>query len=205
MDSEKIKILRSRIAIPLDIAIKLLKENNSDVDASEKEFHNDNIKEISIVAECDLETARESYEFCKYDTTKAIEKINTKQVIITTRENPTPRNEIGFILWPENKDGENYKTKKRNDAFIPTADFDYVINEFRSVFPLQNSWNNNIEEIFDVCGTNWFDNKTCRIITDKIRQSKFEESKVTKFRNELIEWLEDKLKYADYIVVYGNL
>ncbi|KIX22688.1 hypothetical protein SY27_02370 [Flavobacterium sp. 316] len=205
MDSEKVKILRSKIAIPLDIAIILLKENNGDIDASEQEFHNNNIKEISVLAECDFETARESYIFCKYDKTKAIEKINSKQIIITTRENPTPRNEIGFILWAENKDGENYKTKKRNDTFIPTADFDYVINAFRSVFPLQNSWNNSIEENFDVYGTNWFDNKTCRIITDKIRQSKFEELKVTKFRNELIEWLEEKLKYADYIVVYGNL
>ncbi len=32
-----------------------------------------------------------------------------------------------------------------------------------------------------------------------------EESEVTKFKNELIEWLEDKLQYADFIVVYGNL
>lgn len=205
MDIEKIKILRNKIAIPLDIAAKLLKDNNGNIEDSEREFHNTNIKEISVLAECDFETARESYNFCKYDKTKAIEKINSKQVIITTRENPTPRNEIGFILWPENRNGENYKTKKRNDAFIPSADFDYIINEFRSVFPLENPWNTNIEEHFDICGTNWFDNKTCRIIINKIRQAKIEELKVTKFKNELIEWLEDKLQYADYIVVYGNL
>ena len=205
MDSEKIKILRNKIAIPLNIAIKLLEENKGDIEASEKEFHNNNIKEISVVAECDFETARESYGFCKYDTTKAIEKINSKQVIITTRENPIPRNEIGFILWPENKDGENYKTKKRNDAFIPTADFDYVINEFRSVFPLENPWNKIIEEHFDVCGHNYFDNKTCKTIIEKIMEKKTEELKITKFKNELIEWLNDKLIYADYIAVYGNL
>jgi hypothetical protein len=205
MDIEKIKILRNKIAIPLDIAIKLLKNNNGNIEDSEQEFHNNNIKEISIVAECDFETARESYNFCKYDTTKAIKKINSKQIIITTRENPTPRNEIGFILWPENKDGESYNTKKRNDAFIPTADFDYVINEFRSVFPLENPWNKSMEKYFDVCGHNYLDKKTCRIIIQKINQSKTDESKVTKFKNELMEWLNDKLKYADYIVVYGNL
>jgi hypothetical protein len=205
MDSEKIKILRNKIAIPLDIAVKLLKENKGDIDASEIEFHNNNIKQISIVAECDFETARESYELCKYDITKTIEKINSKQVIITIRENPTPRNEIGFILWPENKDGESYKTKKRNDAFIPTADFDYVINEFRSVFPLENPWNKNIEEHFDVCGHNYFDKKTCKIIIEKIKKKKSDELKVTKFKNELIEWLNDKLTYADYLAVYGNL
>lgn len=205
MDSEKLKILRSRIAIPLDIAINLLKENNGNIEDSEQEFHYNNIKEISILAECDFETARESYNFCKYDTAKAVEKINSKQVIITTRENPTPRNEIGFILWPENKAGENYKTKKRNDAFIPTADFDYVIDAFRSVFPLENPWNKNIEEYFDVCGHNYFDKNTCRIIIKKIKQTKTNELKVTKFKNELIEWLNDKLTYADYLAIYGNL
>jgi hypothetical protein len=29
--------------------------------------------------------------------------------------------------------------------------------------------------------------------------------KVAKFKNELIDWLNDKLLYADWIVVYGNL
>lgn len=204
MDSEKVKLLRSKIAIPLDIAIKLLKDNNGNIEDSEQEFHNNNIKEISFLAECDFETARESYLFYKYDKTKAVEKINSKQVIITTRENPIPRNEIGFILWPE-KDGENYKTKKRNDAFIPTADFDYVINEFKSVFPLENPWNKSMDEYFDVCGHNYFDKKTCRIIIDKIEQTQTDDLKIMKFRNELVEWLNDKLAYAEYLAVYGNL
>lgn len=205
MDTEKIKILRNRIAIPIDIAIKLLKKNDGNIDASEQEFHNNNIKEISIVTECDIEIARESYDLCKYDMTKAIKKINSNQVIITTREYLTPSNEIGFILWPENRDGENYKTTKRNDAFIPTADFDYVIKEFKSVFPLENPWNKSIEEQFDVCGHNYFDKKTCGIIIEKIKQAKTDELKVVKFKNDLIGWLNEKMKYADYIVVYGNL
>lgn len=205
MNSEKIKILRNKIAIPLDIAIKLLKDNDGNIEDSEREFHNTNIKEISVLAESDFETARESYNFCKYDKIKAIEKINSKQVIITTRENPTPRNEIGFILWPEYKDGENYTTKKRNDAFIPTADFDYVIDAFRSVFPLENPWNKNIEECFDVCGHNYFDKNTCRIIIKKIEQTKTDELKVSEFKNELIEWINNKLTYADYLAIYGNL
>lgn len=205
MNSEKIKILRNKIAIPLDIAIKLLKENNGDIDACEKRYHNDNIKEISILAECDYETARKSYEFCKYDMAKAIEKIYSKEVIISTRENSISRNEIGFILWPENKDGENYKTKKRNDAFIPKDDFDFVIDEFKSVFPLENPWNNDIEEYFDVCGYNYFDNETCKTIVEKIMAKKTDELKIIKFKKEFIEWLNDKLIYADYIAVYGNL
>ena len=60
MDIEKIKTLRNKIAIPLDIAIKLLKNNNGNIEDSEREFHNNNIKEISVLAECDFETARKS-------------------------------------------------------------------------------------------------------------------------------------------------
>lgn len=205
MDREKIRILRNTIAIPLDIAIQLLEKNNGDIDASKQEFHNDNIREISMVAECDLDMARENYNICKYDKTKAIERINARSVIITTRENPTPRNEIGFILWPEDKNGENYKTTKRNDAFIPTTDFDYVINEFKAVFPLENPWNKYIEDRFDICGHNYFDKKTCETIIEKIKQTKTDDAKITKFKNDLIEWLNDKLVYADYITVYGNL
>lgn len=205
MDSEKIKILRNKITIPLDIAIQLLKKNNGDINASEQEFHSNNIREISITAECDPDTARENYELCQYDITKAVERISLRPVIITTRENPLLRNEIGFSLWPENEDGENYKTVKRNDAFIPTADFDYVINEFKSVFPLLNPWNGYIEDGFDTCGHNFFDRNTCRIIIDRIMQTKTDELKIAQFKNELIEWLNDKLIYAHYITVYGNL
>ncbi|MVO09406.1 hypothetical protein GOQ30_09570 [Flavobacterium sp. TP390] len=205
MDTEKIKILQNRIVISLDIAIKLLKKNNGNIEACEQEFHNNNIKEISIVTECDIEVARENYYLCKNDKTKAIDKINSKQVTITTRENLPTRNEIGFILWPENSDGENYKTTKRNDAFIPSADFDYVIKEFQSVFPIENPWDKSIEVEFDVCGHNYFNKNICEIIIEKIKQAKTDELKVNKFKNDLIGWLNEKLKYADYIVVYGNL
>ena len=36
-------------------------------------------------------------------------------------------------------------------------------------------------------------------------QAKTDELKVAEFKTELIEWLNDKLLYADYITVYGNL
>ncbi|WP_445722849.1 hypothetical protein [Flavobacterium sp.] len=205
MDAEKIKDLRSKISIPLDVAIQLLKKNNGNVFNSELEFHNNTIVEISEITACDLELAREYYNLYNHDRIKVIEKLNSKQTIITTKENLVPRNEIGFVLWPENKKGENYRTAKRNDAFIPSADFEYVINEFKSVFPLENSWDKTVEEYFDICGNNYFDKETCKIIINKIRHTKTDELKVAKFKNELIDWLNDKLLYADCIVVYGNL
>ncbi|MCL9806556.1 hypothetical protein NAT51_13555 [Flavobacterium amniphilum] len=205
MDNEQIKILRSKIAVPLDIALTLLKKNNGDIQACEQEFHHNNIHEISVAAECDFETAKESYTLCKHDKTKTIEKINSKQVIITTGENPTSRNEPGFILWPEDKNGTPYKTVKRNDAFIPASDFDYIIKAFQSVFPLHDSWNNTIEEHFDVCGDNYFDKEICSVILKKMSQLEINDPEVIKFIKEVTNWFNDKLNYADYIVVSGNL
>ncbi len=205
MDTEKIKILRNKITVPLDIAIKLLKENNNDPETSIEKFHIKNIEQVSLIAECDFEKAKENYNFCRHHVEKAIKRINSEQIILTTRETPSPRNEIGFILWPKDKNGENYKSAKRNDAFIPTPDFDYVINEFESVYPIENPWNGFMETSFDLCGHNFFSNATCKIIVERIKQNNTTDPKIEKFKNELIEWLNDKLTYADYITVYGNL
>jgi hypothetical protein len=205
MDSEKIKLLREKLSIPLDTAVKLLKKYNGDLLISEQEFHNDNIKEIIIATECNEEIAKTNYNHCNYDKLKAIEKINSIQIILSTRENAKHRNEIGFILCPKNESGENYKTVKRNDAFIPTDDFDYIIKEFKSAFPLQNPWSNIIEESFDACGHNYFDKKTCILIVDRINKLKTDNLTIRIFLQEVSQWIIEKLQYAEYIVVYGNL
>ncbi|KUJ60608.1 hypothetical protein AR687_16385 [Flavobacteriaceae bacterium CRH] len=203
MDNEKIKILRSRISIPLNIALQLLKKNNGDIELCEQEFHGNNIQTICTKTECDYQTAKDNYEICDYDIIKAVEKINQKQVIITTGK--ITDSKIGFILWPENSAGEFYKTSKRNDAFIPTDDFDIILKDFESVFAMRDASGTVKQESFDVTGHNFFDNKTCREIVEKISQIKNEDENVQVFITDLITWLNDKLVYADYIVVYGNL
>ncbi|WP_286965202.1 hypothetical protein [Flavobacterium sp. UBA4854] len=201
--NESVKILRTKISIPLNEAIRLLKKNNGDVVLSEQDFHNENIKEICEKTECDEETARKEYQICNYDVAKTIERINQKLVVIATGNNPVSK--IGFILWPENAEGEFYRTEKRNEVFIQTEDFNIVIEAFKSVYPIQNPWNNLIEDEFDVLGDNFFDNKTCKEIVKKINQIETDDEKVKMFLKKLINWLNDKLSYADYIVVYGNL
>ncbi|MDR2238569.1 MAG: hypothetical protein LBE92_20765 [Chryseobacterium sp.] len=205
MDAEKINLLRKRISIPLTVAIKLLKKHKGDISACEKEFHHDNVMEISAVADCDQETALKYYSLCAHDQLKAIKKINGLPVIITTRENPTPRNEVGFILWPEKADGECYTTVKRNDAFVPTADFEWVINEFKAVFPVEYPEIHYTEERFDPCGHNYFDNAASRLIVERISHSDPGDAAVEKFKKELTDWMDARLEYADYLVVYGNL
>ncbi|MBE8727312.1 hypothetical protein [Flavobacterium hungaricum] len=203
MNPESIKILRSKISIPLNKAIELLKMNNGDVALSEQSFHTENIIEICKVTECDEETAQKEYQICNCDVTKAVERINQKLVVIGTGKFQDSK--IGFILWPENENGEFYKTAKRNDAFITAEDFDLVLEVFQSVFPLQNPWNNSSEDKFDKVGNNFFDKKKALIILQKINEIKSKDANETRFLKELTEWLNDKLSYAAYIVVYGNL
>ncbi|WP_316635811.1 hypothetical protein [uncultured Flavobacterium sp.] len=203
MDNERLKILRSKISIPLNVAVELLKKNNGDVVSCEQEFYNGNIKTICIKTECDYDVAKENYEVCNYDIPKAIERINQKPIIITTGK--TTDSKIGFILWPENGEGEFYKTVKRNDVFIPAEDFDLILKEFQSVFPLRNPWNDVIEDEFDKTGNNFFDHKTIRLIVEKIKLIEKENEKEKAFLIEIINWLSDKLTYAECIVVYGNL
>jgi len=205
MDIEKIKILRQRMSIPLNRAIELLRSNDGNLIACEQEFHSSNVADVVRMTECDEETARKNYEICNYDTAKTIDRINARQLIITTRKLRIPRNEIGFILWPEDLYGKGYKTTKRNDVFIPTDDFDYIIACFRSVFPLQNPWNKNTEKIFDIYGFNSFSNKTCRQIIKRINKIDTDNQDVASFLQEVIQWFNEKLNYADYIIVYGNL
>lgn len=203
MDNETIKILRSKISIPLNEAIELLKRNNGDILLSEKDFHNKNIFEICKKTECDEETAIKEYQICNYDLTKVIERINKKLIVIGTGNNLDSK--IGFILWPENKRGEFYKTEKRNDIFIVAEDFDIVLDVFESFFSLQNPANNAIEDEFDVIGHNYFENKISRLIVEKISLLKTDDKREGAFLQELVNWFNDKLAYADYIVVYGNL
>ncbi|MCR4032874.1 MULTISPECIES: hypothetical protein [Flavobacterium] len=202
MNTENIKLLRSKISIPLNEAIQLLKINNEDVVLSEQYFHDQNISEICKRTECDKETASKEYQICIFDVAKTIERINQKPVVISTGNADS---KIGFILWPEDAEGEFYKTEKRNDVFISTEDFEIVLKEFESVFPIKNPWNGTIEDEFDKIGSNFFDNATSRLIVEKISSIETNNEKEKVFLHEIINWINDKLAYADYIVVYGNL
>lgn len=196
MTLDNLKILRERITIPLAVAIQLLKQHNGDIDLCIQEFHQSNILEIINQTDCDKSIAQTYYQKNQYDIEKAIHEINNLRVIITTRDNPTPRNEIGFILWPEKENGEYYKTVKRNDAFIPTSDFDYVKNIFANACE---------EEPFDSCGHNYYNKEAIHQIIQNISNLPTKNSTIERFKAELIEWLEDKRNYAYCLVVYGNL
>lgn len=194
MEMVKIKELRDKIAIPLHVAKKLLKENNNNVELSLQEFHRNNINAICRLAECSETIAEKYYHISNYDIEKTIKKIHDRLIYLTATRNETI-DKIGFILWAENESLEKYASSSDGSLFIQTKDFEYVIDIFRSNDP----------ETFDITGHNRFDNTTMRKIVEQIARLKVKTSDEELFLRDLIKWFNSKLRYADKIVIYGNL
>lgn len=202
MDREKIEQIRKELSIPLTHAIKLLKENQNDVSAAIINFHQDNIEKVIQATECQISVAQDTYQCCNFDVEKAIKKIQSQVILLTTRENQQKiKNEIGFILWAES---EGHKTSS-NDIFIPMHDFDYVLDAFKITCSVDQLDNSLSKTSFDVCGYNYLDHHTCTAILNAMLKIPTNNLVVENFIKALISWWRDQLSIAEYIVVYGNL
>ena len=201
---QKIKQLRERLSISVTEAKALIEDNNGNILAAEKEFHKHNINTICRLAECDDTEAKKYYELYKFDIEKAVKKITGKLTFLTTTSSQSLE-KIGFVLWAENDKLDAYETLYDKSIFIPSKDFDYVIAIFKSVYPLYYEDTDETANSFDIKGKNFFDNKTCRILIEKMSKIKTSDHNVELFLRELIKWFNSKIRYAEYIVVYGNL
>ncbi|VXA56489.1 conserved hypothetical protein [Acinetobacter proteolyticus] len=202
MDREKIEQIRKELSISLTYAIKLLKENQNDVSASIINFHKDNIEKVIQATKCEISVAQDSYQCCNFDVDKAVKKIQSQVMVLTTRENQQKiKNEIGFILWAES---EGHKTSS-NDIFIPVHDFDYVLDVFKIACSVDQLDKSLSKTSFDVCGYNYLDHHTCTVIFNEMLKIPTNNLAIEKFLKALISWWHDQLNNAEYIVVYGNL
>ena len=204
LEFHKIKELRERLSIPLYLAKELINENNGDLWICEQEFHKDNINIICRRAECNETIAEKYYRICEFDIEKSIKKIHEQLFYLTTTP-AEPIDKIGFILRAENENLNKYLTSRDKSLFIQTKDFEYVIEAFKSVFPLKDTDGNELQSSFDIVSNNIFDNKTSRVIVKKIAEIKTKDPNVELFLRDLIKWFNTQLRYADDIVVYGNL
>jgi hypothetical protein len=204
IDFQKIKELREKLSIPLDLAKELIIENDGDLLICEEEFHRNNINTICRLAECNETIAKKYYKICGFDIEKSIKKIHEQLFYLTATPNE-PIDKIGFILWVENKSLDKYVTSRDKSLFIQTKDFEYVMDAFKSVFPLTDSKTGEIQNCFDIVSHNFFDNKTSRIIVDRIAKTKTKDPNVEMFLRDLVKWFNTQLRYANEIVVYGNL
>lgn len=204
MDSEKVKLLRSKLSIPLTSAIKLLEENENDVELSAQKFHRNNLNTVCRLADCSEQIAEKYYSICKNDVDKTIKKIHEQLFYLTASPNE-PIAKIGYILWAENESLNEYATSRDRSLFIQTKDFEYLIAIISAAYPLYDQVTNRMEVRFSTTSHNRFDNQTMRKIVEKIARIETNDPNVESFLRELIKWLNTKLRYAHQLVIYGNL
>ncbi|MDO5104666.1 hypothetical protein [Capnocytophaga sp.] len=125
-------------------------------------------------------------------------------MILTTSE--SHRNcPTGYSVYALNENFCMFSGDKGTHIFIPDVDFEYVKNEFQTFYPRVNPLFDELETQIDPTSDNVFDRETCRAIIEKIQQKLFENESITKFAQDLVHWLNQRLEYAPYINFYGNL
>ncbi|TCI90594.1 hypothetical protein [Tenacibaculum sp. M341] len=196
---QKIKELRNKLSIPINLAKELILEHNGDLSVCVQEYHFNNINTICRLVECDEKTAEKYYRICKFNIEKSVKKIHEQLQYLTATPNEKI-DKIGYCLWAKNESIEKYVTSRDRSLFIQTKDFDYVIDIFKDL-----AKDDEQNGSFDICGYNYFDNKTSKIIVQRMAKIKTKDPDVEVFLRNLIKWFNIRLRYADEIIVFGNL
>lgn len=209
MNNEKLKILRAKINVPLTEALSLLKQNNDDIEKSLIQFHQNNLNKICLTTGCDQRLAQTYYINPIYQQSieKIIEKIdqfNQRPIKLTIAENPKYVDKAGFLIWAEDENLERVQDKNNRTYFIPQDDFAYVVEIFRSLFPLFSPLTNEFEDSFDPCSDNYFDYNAVQKIVSDLRDLSFEDIKIMNFLEHLACCLEEKIQIGTYMIVFGN-
>lgn len=123
---------------------------------------------------------------------------------LTIEVNPKSVSKIGFFIWAAGEDCESIVNEQNRMYFIPNDDFSYVIDIFRSVYPLLNHYSKTIEGTFDVCFENYFDHVTIQSIISKIQTLNFADIKVMNFLEKIVQCLKEKMSIGTYVVIEGN-
>jgi len=109
------------------------------------------------------------------------------------------RNEgkVGFSLCPS-VDGDNYKSS----IFIFWSDFAYLRAFIYQVYPQR--WDGG-EDSFDNTSWNDIQKEEWRQILINMKNYKTNDRKLSAFYTFIINWIEEQLKWANYICIWGNL
>lgn len=114
-----------------------------------------------------------------------------------------PERGMGYLI--NALDADMNSVSKRS-VFIPMEDFyEYLLEDFRAVFPLYQPQWDRVEDHFDATGRNLFEPLVCEKIIVRLRQRTFFDEKVKAFIQRVIADLEEKIPACEYIEVYGNL
>ena len=201
---KEIQILKTELSISLQKAKALLEQTAGDISAAINLYHQENIATIMAETDCELWEAESVYERFNHNTEKAVKHIFSTSLTISvdSRKDTTERG-MGYIISALDAD---LNSVSKRSIFIPMEDFDeYLLEDFKAVFPLYQPQWDTTENYFNCTTSNVFDLTTCRKIIAQLRQRIFTDKKVKIFVEKVIAYLEEKLPTCAYIEVYGNI
>ena len=201
---KEIQILKTELALPLQKSKTLLEQTAGDIPAAIALYHQGNITTIMAETECEHWEAKSVYERFNYNVEKAVKQIFSTSLTISVEDKrDTSERGMGYLISALDTDLNNVS---KRSTFIPIEDFDqYLLEDFKSVFPLYQPQWNKIEPHFNCTTSNVFDSTTYRKIITQLRQRTFTDDKVKIFIQKVIANLEEKLPTCAYIEVYGNI
>ena len=201
---KEIQILKTELALPLQKAKTLLEQTAGDIPAAITLYHQENIATIMAETECEHWEAKSVYERFNYNVEKAVKQIFSTSLTISIEDKrDTSERGMGYLISALDA---NLNNLRKRSIFIPIEDFDqYLLEDFKSVFPLYQPQWNKIEPHFNCTTSNVFDSTTYRKIITQLRQRTFTDDKVKIFIQKVIANLEEKLPTCAYIEVYGNI
>ena len=201
---KEIQILKTELALPLQKAKILLEQTAGDIPAAIALYHQENIATIMAETECEHWEAKSVYERFNYNVEKAVKHIFSTSLTISVEDKrDTSERGMGYLISALDTDLNNVS---KRSTFIPIEDFDqYLLEDFKFVFPLYQPQSNKVENYFNCTTSNLFDSTTCRKIITQLRQHTFTDDKVKIFIQKVIANLEEKLPTCAYIEVYGNI
>ena len=204
MNLKEIQTLKTELALPLQKAKTLLEQTAGDIPAAITLYHQENIATIMAETECEHWEAKSVYERFNYNVEKTVKHIFSTSLTISVEDKrDTSERGMGYLISALDTDLNNVS---KRSTFIPIEDFDqYLLEDFKSVFPLYQPQWNKIEPHFNCTTSNVFDPTTCRKIIAQLRQHTFTDEKVKIFIQKVIANLEEKLPTCAYIEVYGNI
>ena len=201
---KEIQTLKTELVLPLQKAKALLEQTAGDIPAAIALYHQENITTIMAETECEHWEAESVYQRFNYNIEKAVKHIfSTSLTISVDNRRDTSERGMGYLISALDV---NLNNLPKRSIFIPIEDFDqYLLEDFKSVFPLYQPQSNKVENYFNCTTSNVFDPTLCRKIITQLRQHTFTDDKVKTFVQKLIADLERKLPTCAYIEVYGNI
>ena len=185
-------------------AAALLKQTEGDIASAIALYHQENLETIMAETKCEQWEAESAYERFGYDAEKAVKHIfSTSLTISVDGRKEAPERGMGYLI---NVLDADMKCVSKRSVFIPMEDFDeYLLEDFRAVFPLYQPQWDRVEDHFDATVRNLFEPLVCEKIIARLRQRTFFDEKVKAFIQRVIADLEEKIPACEYIEVYGNL